>query len=225
MQTGDGRVRAFVQRVVGHQFADGSLAAAYLVHQFLQSAESLDSLVVEVGIIDELTNRPLAAAHGVDQVIDFGQDGVELLDGALAGFDDIAQVGRFCRLHLSIVLQHGACGVLAVDVHDGVSKDTYRLQARPRVGVQGVLKVLAQRHGDFHRGEPAFGHDAHRFDVSNGDAFKVDWSADLDARSILKVRTDNQPLGEEAAATACHQENQRGECHQCSNHQHAHLQL
>ena len=141
VQLGHGVVDVVVQGVVGDQLADRAFAVGDRIHQLRQLIQGRHGFVVEVGIVDQLADRALGGVERVGEVVDLGQDGIQLLDRSLAGLDDVGEVGGLVGFELRVVLDRRAGGGLAVDVHDGIAQDADGLQAGGGIGMHGVSDI------------------------------------------------------------------------------------
>ena len=92
---GDHIVQAVVHRVIFHKLADGALSVVYFVDdggEFIQGAERF---LVKGRVVDEQADGAILRIQGIGDQIDLVEDGVEALDGALAGLNNVLDIGGF----------------------------------------------------------------------------------------------------------------------------------
>jgi hypothetical protein len=195
------------------------------IHQLRKLVQGSHRFVVKVGTIDQLTDRALGGIEGIGQVVDLGQDGVQLLDRPLAGLDDVGEVWGLVGFELGVVLDRGTGGGLTVDVHDGVAENADGFQAGGGIRVHCGSILGSDLHRDLDRCELArrcdfyIGHGADRH------PFQVDGSTVLQAGGILKIGAKGDLSAEDAACGSRHEEDESSQGYQRHDDQNAHLQL
>ena len=188
------------------------LALIEIGGQGLQLIDRVDGPVIELGVVDELARSALVAIERRGDVVELGHDRVEVLDGCLAGGDDVLDGGHVLGGELVAAPDLRAGGVLAADVDDGVAEDAGGLKVGDGVLVQRPAEARRELHGDFDGREPArwVGGDLDVSDFADGDAFERDGSTFFDAGGIVKEGVDDDALLEESdAGGAGHKEEQQ----------------
>ena len=197
-----------VESVISDQLANRALAITDLIDERSELIYRSQRLVVQVRTVDQLPYGAFARVERVDEVINLGENRIQLLNGALAGLDDVGEIRRFVRPEFVIVLRFRADGMFAVEIDHGVAQHADRTQAGLGVLVKRVDVLSAQLHRDFNRRQLAVRHNFDGLHIADRDALERDRRADLQTGGVFKVGADSELAGKQAARVAGHQKNQ-----------------
>ncbi len=206
----DGGDDLFVRFVVRQQGADRALAILDIVHKAFEFADGRIQAIVESGIVNQFADGTLATFDEGDDAVETLQQGVHVLQGALAGTNYILDIRMVASGENVAPRGWRSLGIDAADIDIGLTEHAGSGQAGYRVlaKVERVLGV--DFHYYFYRSITVAGHQPDALNVADVHAFQSHGRADAQAARIVEVRNQFDFLGEDSARAA-HEEDQNAE--------------
>src|SRR5581483_7130907 len=191
-------IRLAIEFIIRNQFSDGAITLADLVDQSLELTYGGGQAIVECWIVDQLADRPLPALHKGDDAVHALQQRVQVLQRALAGPDNILNVGMVPDRQHVAVFHRRPVRLRAINVNVGLAQNPGGGKGGDRIGVQSEQIFAAHLQSHFHGREflVRVGDDADLRYVPNIHAIQAYRSADPESAGIVEERFDCDFLGE-----------------------------
>src|SRR5207244_13558843 len=133
VQLCDGIVDSVVKLVGVQQLADAASAFRDLVGKLLQLSDSAVRAIVELWIVDDLSDRSFSVLNRSHDVVHPVQDYIQFVDGALAGLENVLQGWGFGGCQFVIVLYRKPLGTGTVNVNEGGDRKSTRLNSSHQI--------------------------------------------------------------------------------------------